>query len=97
MLSYKRINSRFFTYTFFATARGKSTRGNTCFQIFVSDKGFVAVYPMEIKSHFESALHQFCKNVGVTYTLVVDPSGEKTKKYVRCFCHQVGTTLKILE
>ena len=97
MLRYKRIESQFFTDTFFVTAKGKSSRGNTCAQIFVSDKGFVAIYPMESKGDFLNALHQFCKEVGVPVSLVVDPSGEQTSRNVRRFCHQVGTTLKILE
>ena len=46
MLRYKRIESQFYTDTFFVTGKGKSTRGNTCAQLFVSDKGFVAIYPM---------------------------------------------------
>ena len=63
----------------------------------MSYKGFVVVHPMERKSQFESALNQFCKDVGVPYTLVVDPSGERTKKPVHYFCHTVVTTLKIIE
>jgi hypothetical protein len=97
MLRYKRINSQFFTDTFFVTSTGKSTRGNSCAQLFVSDKGFVAIYPMESKRQFKDALHRFCKDVGVPATLLVDPSGEQTSKKVRKFCHQVGTTLKVLE
>ena len=54
----------------------KSTRGNLYPQVFVSDKGFVAVYPMEIKSDFKDALHLFCKEIGVPIDLIVDPSGE---------------------
>ena len=97
MLRYKRINSQFFTDTFFVTAKGKSTRGNICAQIFVSDKGFVAIYPMKTKGDFLNALHQFCKEIGVPPTLVVDPAGEQTSKEVKKFCHQVGATLKIIE
>ena len=52
---------------------------------------------MDIKDQFDSALHDFCKDAGVTYTLAVDPSGEQTKKCIRRFCHQVDTTLNILE
>ena len=96
MLCYKRINSQFVTNTFFVNAKDKSTRGNTCWQIFLIEKGFVAVYPMENKIRFENALQQFCKDFGVQYTLVVEPSGEKTKKKVCCLYHQVVTTLKII-
>ena len=97
MLRYKRINSQFFTDTFFVTASGKSTRGYTCAQMFVSDKGFVAIYPMKSKCDFLDALHLFCKEVGVPVSLVLDPSGEQTSKPVKKFCTQVGTTLRILE
>ena len=66
-------------------------------QVFVSDKGYIAVYPMEKKSDFQDCLHLFCKEVGVPEVIVVDPSGEQTSKPVRRFCIQVGTTLRLLE
>ena len=97
MLRYRRIQSYFFTDTMFVTKTAKSTRGNKCMQLFVSDKGYIAVYPMESKSDFIDCLHLFCKEVGVPVSLVVDPSGEQTSRLVRRFCNQVGTTLRILE
>ena len=82
----------------FVTKKGKSTRGNTCAQIFVSDKGYVSIYPMSSKSMFPDALQMFCKEqVGAPTDLVVDPSGEQTLRQVKRFCHQVGTSLRILE
>ena len=54
--------------------------------------GFVLIYPMRSKREFPEALHH-----GVPTSLVVDPSGEQTSRKVRRFCHQVGTTLRILE
>ena len=51
MLRYKRISEYFFMDTFFATKKaGKSSRGHTCCQLFVTDKGFVYVVPMTSKS-----------------------------------------------
>ena len=50
MLRYKRIK-RIFTDTFFETKKtGKSSRSHNCFQLFVTDKGFVDVIPMNTKS-----------------------------------------------
>ena len=72
MLRYRRIQSVFFTDTMFATPKAKSTRDYTCCQVFVSDKGFVAVYPMKSQAEFQTALHWFCKEVGVPVDLVVD-------------------------
>ena len=97
MLRYKRINSTFYTDTMFATGDAKSTRGNKACQVFVSDKGFVAVYPMEDAKCFEDALQLFCKDVGVPVTMVADPHPSQTKKTVRRFCEQVGMTLRLLE
>ena len=97
MLRYKRINSSFFTDTYYVTARGISSRGNKCAQIFVSDMEFVATYPMKAMRQFNSALRQFCKEIGVPIPLVVDPSGEHTNKKAKRFCHQVGMMLRILE
>ena len=81
----------------FVTASAKSTRGYTMLQLFVSDKGFVAVYPMEKKSDFQNCLQVFCKEIGVPISLVFDPAREQTSKAVKRFCNQVGTTLRILE
>ena len=97
MIRYKRIESTFFTDTFFVTSKGKSTRNNKCAQLFVSDKGYVAIYPMESKRNFLDALKLFCKDVGVPLSLVCDPSGEQTSRDVRKHCHMVGTTLRLLQ
>ena len=70
MLRYKRINSVFFTDTLLAV-KTPSKRGNKYAQLFVSDKGFVAVYPMKKQSDFQDSLHLFCKEVGVPERLVM--------------------------
>ena len=97
MLRYRRLQSAFFTDTMFATPKAKSTRSFTCCQVFVSDKGFVAVYPMKSQDEFQTALHWFCKQVGVPVDLVVDAHKAQTSRSVKRFCDQVGTTLRILE
>ena len=61
MLRYRRIKSQFFTNTFFVTAKAKSTRGYTHMQMFVSDKGYVKVYPMKSLTEYPSVLRQFAK------------------------------------
>jgi hypothetical protein len=48
VLRYRRIRDYFYMDTFFATKKGgKSSRGHTCCQLFVKDKGFVSVVPMK--------------------------------------------------
>ena len=52
MLMYPRIASEFYTDTFFVTGKSRSTQGYNCMQIFVSDKGYVKVYPMSKVSEY---------------------------------------------
>ena len=84
--------------TFFATKKGcKSTRGHTCCQLFVTDKGFVYVVPMTSKSEVYQAVKQFAKEVGVPDALICDVSGEQTSDKLRKFLNDIGTTLRLLE
>ncbi|GFH47961.1 hypothetical protein CTEN210_14370 [Chaetoceros tenuissimus] len=94
---YKRIRSNFFTDTFFVDKKATTKEGFNCMQLFVSDKGFVAVYPMKSKSEFPKALKLFCKEVGVPERLVVDGAREQKSKEVKSFTQEVGTTLQVLE
>ena len=65
MMRYRRLNTYFYMDTFFATSKGgKSTRGNTCCQLFVTDKGFVYIVPMKKKSEVPMALKMFTKEIG---------------------------------
>ena len=97
MRRYRRIQSDFFTDTMFAQSKSKSSRCTTCCQVFVSDKGFVAVYPMKSQTEFQTALHWFCKQIGVPIDLIIDGHNSQKSNEVKRFCSQVNTTLKILE
>jgi hypothetical protein len=61
---YKKLKSYFFSDTLFVTGKAKSSRGNICAQHFVSDKGFVAIYPMQHQRDYFLALRQFAKGDG---------------------------------
>ena len=98
MLHYKRINEYFFMDTFFSTKKGgKSSCGNTCCQLFVTDKGFVYAMPMCNKSEVLQAVKFFAKEVGAPDAIISDMSGEQTSKDLRKFCVEIGTTLKFFE
>ena len=98
MLRYKRIHQHFFMDTFFATKKaGKSSRGYTCMQLFVTDKGFVFVVPMRSKSEAPQALKLFAKEVGAPDAIICDAAKEQISKEVRQFCQRMGTTLRVLE
>jgi hypothetical protein len=98
MLRYKRISEYFFMDTFFATkTAGKSRRKNTCCQLFVTDKGFVYVVPLKSKSNVLDSVKQSAKEIGAPDTLIFYMSGEQTSQPMRKFCHDIGTSLRVLE
>ena len=98
MLRYKRVKDFFFMDTFFATKKGgQSSRGHTCCQLFVSDKGFIYVVPMKKKSEVLLAINHFAKEIGAPDTFVADMSGEQMSSEVKKFCNDIGTTLSALE
>ena len=98
MLRYKRIEDYFFMDTFFATKKGgQSSRGHTCCQHFVTDKGFIYVVPMKKKSEVLLVIKQFANEIGVPDSFVADMSGEQMSSEVKKFCNDIGTTLRALE
>ena len=98
MLRYKRIKDYFFMDTFFATKKGgQSSRGHTCCQLFVTDKGFIYVVPMKKKYEVLLAIKQFAKEIGAPESSVADMSGEQMSSEVKKFCNDIGTTLRALE
>ena len=52
---------------------------------------------MNSKSEFNDTLHCFCKEIGVTVFIVIYVQMSQKNNKTNRFCHQVGTTLSILE
>ena len=96
-LRYARIKDHFFMDTLIAAKKGgKSRRGNTCMQLFVTDKGYVYVVPMKHRRDAHKAMKMFLKRVGAPDAIVCDGAKEfygETKK----LCNEAGTTLRHLE
>jgi len=87
MLCYARIKDLFFMDTFFATKDGgKSSRGHTCCQLFVTDRGYVHVVPMRKKGDVLPAIKEFTKAVGVPDAIVCDSAKNKCLKLFANFC-----------
>ena len=98
MLRYRRIQDYFFMDTFFATKKGgHSTCGHTCCQLFVMDKGFLYVVPMQRKPEVLQAIKQFAKEIGAPTSIITDMSSEQMTHDIRKFCIDIGTTLRALE
>ena len=84
--------------TFFATKKGgQSSRGHTCCQLFVTDKGFLYIIPMRRKSEVLQVIKQFAKEIGAPTLIIADMSGEQMSHDIRKFCNDIGTTLRALE
>ena len=66
-------------------------------QVFVSNKGYISLYPMKSKGDLKVCFKFFCKAIGVPDTLVLDNSGEKTSNLVKLFSNQAGLKLQTLE
>ena len=98
-LRYRHIDRYFYMDTFFATWRKnfKSSQGNTCCQLFVSDRGFVYVVPMKSRKKVLQALKMFAKAVGVPEAIICDVSREQTSSDLKKFVNKIGSTLRVLE
>ncbi len=97
MVRYKQLNSTFFTDTMYVTAKAKSTRENTCAQLFVSNKALLVGFPMRDTKSYLNLLKIFAKEVGAPRTLICNAHPTQTKREVRDFLVQFGTTLRVLE
>jgi hypothetical protein len=96
MLRYKRLDEYFFMDTFFSTKKaGKSSRGNTCCQLFVTDKGFVYVVPMKTKLEVMQAVEQFAKEIGAPDAIISDGAPEQKSQEMRKFLNEIGTRLQV--
>ena len=87
---YRKLKNFFFSDTLFMTGTVKSSRGNICAQLFVSDKGFVAICPMKKQSDYFLALKQFAKDVGAPDNLVCDPHPAQTNERYGNFVHKLA-------
>ena len=84
--------------TFFVTTKGvTSSHGNTSYQLFITDKGFIYVVPLKWKSEALQAVKQFTKEIGAPDAIVCEMAGEHLTPEVKHFCNTIGTTLRALE
>ena len=63
----------------------------------MSDKDFLALYPIQQELEYPLALKEFAKEVGAPDLLVCDGSKTQNQLEVKLLCTQMGTTLKTLE
>ena len=66
-------------------------------QLFVSDTGFMYVYPMKKKTEIINAVKAFAKEIGVPTVLILDPEGTQTSKELNKVAKDMCCPLKYLE
>ena len=69
------MNTNMFTDTYFSSI--KSTRGNTCAQIWKNDIKWIRIYPMSNKIHAHNSAKKLFKNDDVPSKIVVEGAREK--------------------
>ena len=83
--------------TFHVTAKAKSSCGNKHMQLFVSDTGFIYVYPMKSKSEIPDAVKAFAKEIGVPTCLILVSEGTQQSKELCKITQEMTCPLKFLE
>eukprot|EP00957_Ditylum_brightwellii_P098196 7481749-Ditylum_brightwellii.AAC.2 len=84
--------------TFFAAKKvGKSSRGNTCCQLFATNKGFLYTVPMERRREVLQAVKKFVKEIGIWNAIIADAAKEQMSLDLRQFCEGIGSTPILLE
>lgn len=73
-LHYRRFDTTVYTDTIFS--KYTSREGNTCAQVFGTEGGYLAVYPMKSKSEAGSALTTFVQDVGIPNRIHCDNAPE---------------------
>ena len=77
MLRCNCLNTYFFVNTFFVTKTvTRSARGETCCQMFLTDKGCAHVEPIQHRSDILFALNSFAKEVRAPEAFIVDAARE---------------------
>ena len=74
-LRYRRLNALIYSDTLFSST--KSIRGNTCAQIFTTDKHFLDVHPMKTKGEAGDKLNEFLTTTGIPEGLITDGAKEE--------------------
>ena len=97
MLQYKQIQTHFFLDTVQVTARAVSQKKNRYMPLFISDTGYMFVYPMKLKTEIINVVKAFPKQIGVLTSLILDSKGTQISKELNKVMKDMCCPLKFLE
>ena len=84
--------------TFFAKKKyGKLSWGHTYCQLFVTNKGFVCVIPINLRGEVLQPVKIFAKEISPPEAIIFDAAGEKTYNNLRKLWRDIGKNLGVLE
>ena len=94
ILRYPRISCNIFIDTFFANKeKFTSTRGNDCFQLFISEFGFACGAPMKGGSQLCDTYKRFFKEIGVPPCIICDSTPNQIQGEFRKLCNLCSCTI----
>ena len=82
---------------FQVTGKAIFQRGNRYMQLFVSDTGFMYVYPLKAKSEMINTVKAFAKEIGVPTALILDLEGTHSSKALNKVAQDMCCPLKYLK
>lgn len=94
-LRYRRLNTTMFTDTYFSSV--KSTRGNTCAQVWTNDLEWTRIDPMPSKKYAHHSAQKLFKNDGVPSKIVMDGAKEQTQGQFKKACQDASVLVQRLE
>ena len=107
LLRYGRLKYVLYCDTSFAVAtRGKkkkpgksgtSVRGNTCFEVFATDFGWVGFYPLQARKEVHLAIKKLFRKYGVPEKIVMDPAKEQVSGETLTYCNSMGCEIVATE
>ena len=83
--------------TFQITGKAISQCGNRYMQLFVSDTGFMFIYPIKKKTEIINAVKAFVKEIDVPTALILDPKRTQTSKELNKVALDTYCPLRYLE
>ena len=98
MLRYKHLKEYFYMDTLFATKIfKKSSRGNICAQLFVTDKLHVYVVLMTKESNILQTIKYFVNTIGAPDAIIFNAAKAQHSKAIKCYCNNIGTPIRLVE
>ena len=94
-LRYRRLNTTMLTYTYLSSI--KSTRGNTCAQIWTNDIECIRINPISTKINANHSAKKIFKNDGVPSKVAMDGAREQVMGKFKKACEDATFQVQHLE